>query len=150
MVQTIKTTSVIVLIAIVISIGCEEIGSKFLQKYLCENLLTIILGFLAINTATLGVLATKLHDIKKELQNLDLTDVVKQMKLSLTEQIVLVFITLSSLIFRNSDIDWVYKWYITDIFNVATFLYAINILWDTGKSVFILIIDSNFKDNSAS
>jgi len=146
MVQTIKTSAIVLLIAIVATLGCNNIGSHFLQKYLCENLLTIILGFLAINTATLGVLATKLHDIKKELPHLELTDVVKQMKLSLTEQIVLVILVLVSLVLRNSALSFEYKWYITDIVNLSCFLYAIDILWDTGKSVFILIIDSNFKE----
>lgn len=146
MVQTIKTSSIVLLIAIVLTLGCDKIGSHFLQKYLCENLLTIILGFLAINTATLGVLATKLHDIKKELPHLELTDVVKQMKSSLTEQIALVVLVLLSLVLRNSALQFEYKWFITDVINLSCFLYAIDILWDTGKSVFILIIDSNFDD----
>lgn len=112
--------------------------------YLKDNLLTILLAFLAINTATLGHLSAKIQDIIVEYKNLDFTDTIREMKKSLLEQIILIILTVILIIVDNGEnVQFKLKTELLYTFFLAIFIYALDILWDTGKSVFIIVDEIN-------
>jgi len=134
-----KIISVIILISIITVYFCNVIGSTSIFEYLNENLITILVGFLAINTATLGHLAAKIQDVMLVHKELDFSNTTFEMKKSLTEQIILIAISVILIIIEKSTLNFYLKTEIVNIISFSVFLYAINILWDTGKSVFIII-----------
>lgn len=118
--------------------------SVALFSYLKDNLLTILLAFLAINTATLGHLSAKIQDIIVEYKNLDFTDTIREMKKSLLEQIILIILTVILIIVDNGEnVQFKLKTELLYTFFLAIFIYALDILWDTGKSVFIIVDEIN-------
>lgn len=118
--------------------------SVALFSYLKDNLLTILLAFLAINTATLGHLSAKIQDIIVEYKNLDFTDTIREMKKSLLEQIILIILTVILIIVDNGEnVQFKLKTELLYTFFLAIFIYALHILWDTGKSVFIIVDEIN-------
>lgn len=118
--------------------------SVALFSYLKDNLLTILLAFLAINTATLGHLSAKIQDIIVEYKKLDFTDTIREMKKSLLEQIILIILTVILIIVDNGEnVQFKLKTELLYTFFLAIFIYALHILWDTGKSVFIIVDEIN-------
>lgn len=77
---------------------------------------------------------------------------IKEMKLSLFEQIILIAVAIIILIFKDSQIiHFKCKEQILNTILLTVLIYAINNLWDTGKSVFIVIEQIqklNDKDNN--
>lgn len=114
--------------------------SKFLFSYLQDNLIGLLLTLLAINTATLGLIASKIQDIVVKYPSFNFRNTIKQMKLSLLEQIILIGVSILSMLFLTSaKLNFEFKEEACNTILVAILVYSINILWDTGKSVFIVI-----------
>ncbi|MGJ5643228.1 hypothetical protein [Formosa sp. S-31] len=62
------------------------------------------------------------------------------MKTSLFEQIILIIISVVTLLLKNSLVlDFKLKNDIGEVILVTVLAYSIDILWDTGKAVFIII-----------
>lgn len=143
MVNEIKNISLTLLISIGIVYICNIIESSNIFTYLDSNLLTMLLAFLAINTATLGHLAAKIQDIIVIYPQMNFDGTLKEMKKSLVEQVIMIAVAIIVIILRNSNVYVNLKKEILDVLSVSVFLYAINVLWDTGKSVFIIIEELN-------
>ena len=108
--------------------------------YLQENIISLLLILLAINTTTLGLIASKIQDIVVKIPEIDFSDTIKEMKKSLLEQIILIIVSAFCLLLMDSvKITFEHKSEIGNVMLISIFIYAINILWDTGKSVFIII-----------
>lgn len=144
MIEYCKNISVMIIVSIfIVYISCL-MQSVALFSYLKDNLLTILLAFLAINTATLGHLSAKIQDIIVEYKNLDFTDTIREMKKSLLEQIILIILTVILIIVDNGEnVQFKLKTELLYTFFLAIFIYALDILWDTGKSVFIIVDEIN-------
>ena len=117
------------------------IESTYLLGFLKQNLITIVLALLAINTTTLGIVLTKIRELIDKYDNKNFKETKAQMLLSVNEQIVLVIIAI--LLFIISDSSWLaanqnFKMLI-DVSCVSVFFYDLHILYDTSKSVFIII-----------
>lgn len=134
-----KTIAVIILISIIIIYFCSVVESEVLFEYLNQNLITILVGFLAINTATLGHLAAKMQDIMIVHKEMDFQSTTHEMKKSLFEQIIMIGIALIVVIVQKSNIEFNLKDEILNVISLSIFLYAVYIIWDTGKSVFVII-----------
>ncbi|MDA8730942.1 hypothetical protein N9M36_01260 [Flavobacteriaceae bacterium] len=64
----------------------------------------------------------------------------KEMKFSLTEQVILIIVSVISLIVLNSSVVQLeYKELVLNTVLVGVLIYSVNILWDTGKAVFVII-----------
>lgn len=116
-----------------------SIESDYLNDFLKNNLLTILLAFLAINTATLGVIASKIQEVASKYNDFRPTKTIKEMLFSLKEQVYLLILSILILVVQDSE--KIYFLCSTIILNAAltgVFIYSISILWDTGKSVFVL------------
>ncbi|WP_347066043.1 hypothetical protein [Flavobacterium sp. WV_118_3] len=131
------------IIALAINILSHFIGTDFLLEYLKGNLTTVQLGLMAINTATCGLVVSKLQEIKDKYKSLDIKPITKQLLLSLKEQIILIIVGVIILLLINSDIfnTLTYCEYIKFGLNnllIAVFINSVQVLWDTGKSIFVL------------
>ncbi|RAX57260.1 hypothetical protein CCZ01_06695 [Helicobacter monodelphidis] len=131
-------------IGFLFSILQQILDSYFLIKFLENNLITILVALLAINSATLGIILTKIREIiDKNPEKADFSSTKKEMVISINEQIVLIVFSALSLTLHNSELHiikcnpYIQLSFETLIF--SCFIYAILILSDTAKSVFVLL-----------
>lgn len=147
-----KYLSIFFSISILFEILMIYIESDYLNSFLKENILTILLAFLAINTATLGVIASKIQEIKSKYNNLKFGNTISEMRFSLKEQVVLLIMNIFVLVIDDSKlICFEHKDLIFNSLLSSIFFYSIYILWDTGKAVFVMTNLSNeVNDNETS
>lgn len=79
-------------------------------------------------------------ELETNFNDLDFKSTYIEMKFSLKEQIILIILSLLVLIINDSKlIDFEFKNFIIGTFLTTIFIYAIDILRDTGISVFKLL-----------
>lgn len=138
--RIIKNISFFIVISTGITLFSNYLESKFLFTYLKENIVGLLLTLLAINTATLGLIASKIQDIILQFPKFNFSSTIKEMKISLLEQIILISVSIITLVIQDSPkIIFENKENVCNIILVAILIYSINILWDTGKAVFVVI-----------
>lgn len=130
-------------IAFFTNLTSHLIGTDFLLIYLKSNLTTVQLGLLAINTATCGLVVSKLQEIKEKHVGINIKPITKQLLLSLKEQIFLIIIGVMLMLLIDSNLfnQLSYCEYIKfalETLLMAVFVNSVQVLWDTGKSVFVL------------
>ena len=114
---------------------------SFVREFMQNNLLNILVTLMAINTATIAVILSKMYEISREHQkkvNEIFSATKSQMLLSIHEQIALIG---SGLILSilSKKIDW--SWNPTiinaslEILLLTVFIYALFILYNTAKAV---------------
>jgi len=150
----IKDISLFLVIAFVTNLVSHLIGTDFLLVYLKLNLTTVQLGLLAINTATCGLVVSKLQEIKEKHVGINIKPITKQLLLSLKEQIILIIIGVMIMLLIDSNLfnPLSYCEYIKfglETLLIAVFVNSVQVLWDTGKSVFVLtdILDDYHNEN---
>ncbi len=127
-------------ISLIVVLGGNFIESTFLGEFLKKDVLTILIALFGLNIAILSILITKLSDVKKQLASIDITEISYEMKFSMVEFIVNISLAVVSLIFYNSNsIVFPYKELLFQSTLLSTLIYSLVIIWDTGKSIFILI-----------
>jgi hypothetical protein len=133
----------------VILIGLEFVlQSNFLSNFLKNNLVGLLLTLLAINTATSSVISSKLEEISQR-TGANFQEVIKEVKIALIEQIILIALSVLLLIVLDSkkiDFNIFYLKHIVNVFLCSILVYAIDILRDTGVTIFNIIIELNKKD----
>lgn len=135
-----KNISFYIIIAFLICLVSSYLKSDFLFKYLTENLIGLLLTLLAINTATLGLIASKIQDMLEKHPKMSFKNTTREMKFSLTEQVILIIVSVIALIVLNSSVvQFQYKELALNTILVGVLIYSVNILWDTGKAVFVII-----------
>jgi len=144
--ENIKVLIKHILITLLISIILYEFQkftkSDYILQFLSNNLITIIVALLAINTTTLGIVFSKINDIP--INTTEAEDSLKnasgQMKNSIYEQLILVL--LSIILFTLFNAQFIncttYLKIGIDIFCIAIFVYDLILLYDTSKSIFII------------
>lgn len=150
----IKDISLFLVIAFFTNLTSHLIGTDFLMAYLKSNLTTVQLGLLAINTATCGLVVSKLQEIKEKHVGINIQPITKQLLLSLKEQIVLIIIGVMLMLLIDSNLfnQLSYCEYIKfglETLLITVFVNSVQVLWDTGKSVFVLtdILDDYHNEN---
>ena len=106
-----KNISFCIIISFIICCLSNYIKSSFLSKFLTENIITLQVTLLAINTATLGLIASKIQEILDRNPTIDFEKTIKVE----------------------------YKKLLLDTILLGALIYYIDILRDTGKAVFIVI-----------
>lgn len=135
-----KNISFYIVVAFALCLLSKYLESNFLFKYLTDNIIGLLLTLLAINTATLGLIASKIQDMLEKYPKMSFKQTTNEMKFSLTEQVVLIIISVISLIILDSKvIIFQYKELLLNTVLVSVLIYSISILWDTGKAVFVII-----------
>lgn len=135
-----KNISFFILLSTILNGLSIYLESKFLIKFLSSNLIIVLLTLLAINTATTGLLSIKMAELQTRFKELDFKPTYKEMKFALKEQVVLIVISIIILIINGSKlITFNYKEFIIGSLLTTVFIYAIDILRDTGVAVFDLL-----------
>jgi len=116
--------------------------TDFLIEFLKNNLISLLVALIAINSTTLSLVLTKIREISDKNKNqLDFSNTRKQMILSINEQIVLIIFStiflmvLDSIFIKNHQEFSV----LIHTLIISTFVYALIVLFDTAKSVFIIL-----------
>jgi hypothetical protein len=136
----IKEISFFILIGIIVTSIAYAIDSSLIFTYLQENIISLLLTLLAINTATSGLIASIIHNILNEFPKLDFSDTLKEMRRSLVEQIFFIIIAFVALLIMDSKvIEFEFKVEICNTILVSVFAFSVYALWDTGRSVFLII-----------
>lgn len=135
-----RNISFYLIISFLICLISKLLEACFLFTYLNENIISLLITLLAINTATTGLVASKMQEMLMKFPAIDFKSTIGQMKLSLFEQIVLIGVSvLSSILLSSSVLQFPNKELILNGVLLAVLIYALDILWDTGKSVFVAI-----------
>jgi hypothetical protein len=116
--------------------------TTFLSDYLRANLITILFALLAINAATLGVVLTKLRDlVDREGKKDAFKRTQREMLLSINEQVALIIISTILFMAEKSPLfaDKPNALLAINILIPSCLTYALAVLYDTCKSVFILL-----------
>lgn len=139
-----------IIINIFISIGVGYLFAQiqifletdFLIVFLKNNLIILLVALIAINSATLSIVLTKIRELSdKNGDKGKFENTRKQMILSINEQIALIAIsTIFLMVFDSSYIkdNQEYCIFINTLI-ISTFVYAIRVLSDTAKSVFVIL-----------
>ena len=119
----------------------HQIQSDFIFCFLKTNITNLQVALLAVNTATLGIVLTKIRElIDKTGQRTAFESTRNEMLLSIKEQVALV---VTSLFIIAIEADNEFPIDIpSDFFQaalIASFIYSISVLYDTAKSVFVIL-----------
>lgn len=141
-VQILKTALISLAIGFLVEITSHALGSNYLQDFFKANLITILIALLAINLTTMGIVLTKIRDLIDQHSGLEkFTKTRAHMMLSVKEQIGLVLFAACLLTVKESTA-------MANIANISllinslvtgVFAYALLILYDTAKGVFIIV-----------
>jgi hypothetical protein len=138
--NTLKNISFLLVMSFIYSLVADKLQSVFIFIYLKDNIISILTTLLAINTATLGLIASKIQDVIIKYPTLDFNNSMSEMKKSLLELFMLIILSLISLLFSESPIIcFEFKDIFFNTILLSILLYAVNVLWDSGKAVFIII-----------
>ncbi|EAP87944.1 hypothetical protein [Croceibacter atlanticus] len=148
MLDQIKDIALYLVLGLIINLLSFFLANDYLVNYLLDNLITIQLTLLAINTATSGLVVSKMQDIKKENPHLDLKPISKSLLDSLKEQIILIIVAIALLIIIDSQITEKLEYtkyfdFGLEVFLIGVFINSVQILWDTGKAIFVMIDMTN-------
>lgn len=135
---TFKNIVFFIFLSLVANIAAKYLQSDFIGKFLRENLVLIVITLLAINTATCGLLITNIKESAGDrLQHFQ--DTFDEIKFSLMEQIYLIVFSVIVLVLDSSIVLKSIVPYHDLVFDTllgAAFIYSIDILRDTGVSIF--------------
>jgi len=138
----VKNISFYIVAALALNSLSIFLESPFLSKFLHDNVINILINLLAINTATTGIVLTKLKEISENHKNFDFSDSYKELKFALIEQIILIGLSITALIFKDSAViqaKLLHHNFIFDTLITAIFINALDTLRDTGKAIFLTI-----------
>jgi len=140
---------IVLLISIVVQYLIGVIQSNSLFVFFNDNLVLLLVALSAINNTTLGVIMSKLKEISKEYFT-DFSEVIRQMKISIKEQLILILVGTSiqilcgsSLLFFKNDTFL----YISQVLLIFIFLYSLYILYDTANMIFDILNFENKETN---
>lgn len=126
----------------------EYLQSDYVEKFILENLITLLIALLAINTTTISVILTKLHEINKKYDGVDFKRSIHEMRVSITEQVVLIALSVIALILKTSArVDQFFgnSEVVIGVTLLALFVFAIQILYDTANGIFVILkFESDF------
>lgn len=118
------------------------LGTTYLTAFLKQNLITLLVALIAINSATLSIVLTKIRELVDKNNTLGAFDrTKKQMILSINEQVALIIISMILLLIQDSTFVKQSSEYGTllNVLIIGCFMYAVHILHDTAKSVFVIL-----------
>ncbi len=145
MMEVVKNSCLYLVISAIVNLITVMLNSVFLTSFLEKNLITLLVALLAINTTTMSIIMVKLRELKDKF-GIKFDKTLNSLKVSLYEQVVLIPLSVLVLVIRDSiEIikQFSYSQFICDTLLIAIFTYAIHILFDTARGVFIIITTEN-------
>lgn len=139
--ESIKQISTYVVFGFALSGASAILHSNFLSRYLQENLITLLIALLAINTTTISVVMTKLKEISDS-KGGDFSSTIRELRNSIIEQVVLVVGASVLLILSDSEmVATAYAWipFVLDGFKASLFVAGLWVLFDTAQAIFVIL-----------
>jgi hypothetical protein len=118
------------------------VGSAFLTQFLTTNLLTLLVALLAINSATMGTVLSKLRDICDANAKARFGATRKQMKIALCEHIALIVFATLLLTLQGSRLAQTLEPDFQTFMEASiagAFCYSLLLLYDSASSIFVLL-----------
>lgn len=143
--ETFKNICMALVCGFILTALSIKLGSSFLDTFLQNNLIMLLIALLAIHITTLSVIMTKLKELSDKYGQ-SFSNTIKEMRISLYEHIVLIVLGLVVLILKESTVldSFICNWgNACAILLSSILIYSLVILYDTGKSVFEII---NFEE----
>ncbi|WP_278369782.1 hypothetical protein [Pseudoalteromonas lipolytica] len=140
--HVVKTTFIALGVGFIAELTNSWLGSEFLHTFLAQNLVTILIALLAINATTMGIVLTKVREMVDSKGSAGCFKRTRdQMLLSIKEQIALVVISISILSIKGSEhiIAMDNAELLLNVVIIGVFVYSLMVLYDTAKSVLIII-----------
>ncbi|EGR3921868.1 hypothetical protein O1B78_003577 [Vibrio cholerae] len=140
--HVVKTIFVALGIGFVAELTNSWLGSEFLHKFLSQNLVTILIALLAINATTMGIVLTKVREMVDSKGGASCFKRTReQMLLSIKEQIALIVIAVVLFSIKGSAhvIAIENAELLLNVLTIGVFSYSLLVLYDTAKSVLIII-----------
>lgn len=125
-------------LGIIVNWGFYILQSNAFLEFLHDKIIELLITLLAINTATISIVVTKLYDIEKQ-SGADFTKTIKEVKISLIEQIILIATASLILVLCDSKViqrNFNYHGIFFNTIITSIFIYSIDILRDTGFAIF--------------
>lgn len=145
--EILKNISVYIILGFITTGICLWLNSSFLSIFLHSQIITLSITLVAITSTLRGLILGKITDLSKEFEDLNFSQTFRELKTSLYEQIVMVFIALFLLILYGSD---KFKTnqnecfvFVIDSLLSAILFYNIYILSDSGKAIIDIYITIN-------
>lgn len=136
-----KSFSLFILLGVSVHFVCTLLESDFLIDFLSNNLITLLIALLAINTTTGSVVMTKLRDII-ERHGGDFSLTLGQLKLSIIEQLIFIIFAVLILVLLGSKPTIELNEYIKPLLEsglIAVFIASLHNLYDTASSIFVIL-----------
>ncbi len=124
--------------------------TEFLISFLEDNLIILLVALIAINSTTLSLVLAKIRElIDKNGNKRSFKKTRNEMILSIKEQIGLIVLSAIFLMIRDSVYIKNHGQYtiLFDTLIIGIFVYAIIILYDTAKSIFVILDYQDDKNN---
>lgn len=136
-----RSTSIALCFACAFQFIFSHIQSSFVFEFLKSNITNLQVALLAVNTATLGIVLTKIRELIDKIGNNEAFEATRQeMMLSIKEQVALIGISLFLLALASAKTPSAYL--SNDVLQtllLASFVYSLLILYDTAKSIFVIL-----------
>jgi hypothetical protein len=118
------------------------LNSQYIIKFLDGNLVSLLIALLAINTASLGIVLSKIRElIDTNGGHGDFESTKVAMLYSIKEQIALIFLSLILLMLADST--WMTQNQklipLIEVSIISCFTMSMLILFDTAKSIFVIL-----------
>lgn len=140
-IERLKEASFYLVIGVAANALSLSISSDFLAKFLNENLITILIALLAINTTTGSVVMTKLRELADK-SSVDFSTTMIEIRKSILEQVVLIIVALVISVLLGSKILLGMHQLIKpalDSMLISVFAAGLYNLYDTANSIFIIM-----------
>lgn len=141
MIEKLKEINLHLVIGFALTGMSHALASNFLPEYLKENLITLLVALLAINTTTSSVVMTKLKEIS-DAKGGNFSATIDQLKHSIYEQVIFVVLGAILLTLSGSKLILelhVWSPFILDGLVASVFVAALYTLFDTAKSIFVIL-----------
>lgn len=137
--KTVGYIATFIAIGFGLTILSKWLDSEFLSKFLSEQLVTVIITLLAINTATTSILLVKLNELALNYKSDAFASTSDALKQAMYSQIVLIALALIIAILKDSnnpELQFRHDDVLYDTLNTAIFIDTIYMLMDVGLLMF--------------
>lgn len=138
----IGTAAVCLIVGLGVTALSDAAGSTYLATFLEDNLLLALIALLAINTATSGVILSRLRELAETRPEIKLTKTLAAMREATMEQVALVAVAVVVLVTKDSTwiaTTWPQSAFFANALLAAVFAYAMQIMYDTAIAVYKIV-----------
>lgn len=140
MTNILKWSAISLVVAHFLNCACETLKTEFLAKFLEANLITLLIATLAINTATAGIILSRLSEMNARYK-LKFPLIISAMKTAILEQLGLIIVATGFLILKTSKVvqeDFPKASFHIGTVIIAVLIYAVVAIYDTADAAFAL------------